>query len=81
MRSAGRRWLRGPRLAAVVASPDLAAVGSARHPARLALVESKLEHRMWNQRADIDLGPAVAAVAAVEQYANVAYETGASRDP
>src|SRR5947207_5701764 len=77
-----RRWrLRDPRLAAVLAGPDLAAIGSARHPGRLTLVESDLEHRVRYRRADIDLGPTVTAVAAAQQYAKIAHEAGAGGEP
>jgi hypothetical protein len=78
----GRRWrLRGPALAGIVAGPDLAAVGRARHAARLTLVERHLEHRVRHRRADIDLRPAIAAVAAVQQDAEIADEPGPGRDP
>jgi hypothetical protein len=64
-----------------MAGPDLAAIGGARHPVRLTLVERDLEHRVRYRRAEIDLRPAVATIAAVQQDAQIADEAGAGGDP
>src|SRR5437870_7271953 len=61
LRAARRRRLGGPALAGVVAGPDLPAIGGARHPARLALVEGQLEHRVRHRCADLAPSPAVPA--------------------
>src|SRR5438309_93935 len=66
LRAARRRRLGGPALAGVLAGPDLAAIGGARHQRGLALVEGNLEHRVWHRHADLDPGPAIAAIAAVQ---------------
>ena len=81
LRAARRRRLRRPSLAPVVTAPDLAAIGGARHPVRLMFVKRNLEHRVRHRRAEIDLRPAVAAVAAAEQYAEIADEAGAGGEP
>src|ERR1700693_54557 len=81
LRAAGRRRLRRPGLAGIEAGPHLAAVGGAGHAARLAFIEGDLEHRVRHWAADIDLRPAVAAIAAAQQYAEVADKTRAGRAP
>src|ERR1700730_13405242 len=61
--------------------PDLAAIRGARHPVRLTLVERYLEHRVRSRRSNINLRPAVAALAAVQQYAKITDEAGARSNP
>src|SRR6185295_7675140 len=54
---ARRWWMRGPRGAAIETGTHVAAVGGAGHTARLALVESQIEHRMFYLDAHIGLRP------------------------
>src|SRR5882672_3069275 len=73
---AARRWrLRGPRFAGIAAGPDLAAIGCARHQARVVFVEHDLEHRVRHWATDVDLRPGFAAVAATQQDAEIADKT------
>src|SRR5579885_876017 len=81
LRTAGWRGLGRPGLAGVAARPYFAAVGGARHQVRTVLVEGDLEHRVRHRRPDIDPGPAVPAVAAVQKRAGVALEPGPGGDP
>src|SRR6266851_5462068 len=78
---ARRRLVGDPALTAVEARIDLAAVGGARHTLRLALVEGEREHRMRRLEPHLDPAPAVAAVAAVQQHADLALEAAARRHP
>src|SRR5438046_5211659 len=71
----------GPRLAAVSAAVDLAAVGGAGHMGRPPLVEGQREHRVRRLQPHIDAGPAVAAVGALQQHADIALKAGPSRYP
>src|SRR5262249_4548851 len=70
-----------PSLAAVEAGIDLAAVGGARHALRLALVEGEREHRVRRLGPHPDPAPTGSAVAAVQQYADLALEAAARRHP
>src|SRR5438270_11784718 len=70
-----------PGLAAVSAAVDLAAVGGAGHMSRPPLVEGQREHRVRRLQPHIDAGPAVAAVGALQQYADIALEAGSRRHP
>src|SRR6266478_5992837 len=79
--AARRRLVGDPALAAVEAGIDLAAVGRARHALRLALVEGEGEHRMRRLEPHLDPAPAVATVAAVQQYSDLALEAAARRYP
>ncbi len=71
----------GPGLAAVAAAVDLAAIGGAGHVGRPTLVEGQREHRVRRLQPHIDAGPAVAAVGALQQHADIALEAGTRRDP
>src|SRR3984893_15532915 len=61
--------------------PDLATIGGARHPVRQTIVECDLEHRVRYRRSNINLRPAVAAIAAVQQHSNITDEAGARSNP
>ena len=56
----------------VTSTEDLAAIGRARHQARVVFVEHDLEHRVRHWATDIDLRPGFAAVAATQQDAEIA---------
>src|SRR5437868_14627141 len=71
----------GPGLAAVSAAVDLAAIGGAGHMGRPTLVEGERQHRVRRLQPHIDAGPAVAAVGALQQYADIALEAGSRRHP
>src|SRR5215469_4752821 len=73
--------MRYPSFASVAAAEYLAAIGGAGDAGRPALVEREREHRVLRPNTDIDARPAVAAVRALQQYADVALKTGARSNP